>query len=96
MCFVHEKSTYKYKYNETYTKHIKLDYHYVQEKALMNQLIVQFVPIFDQKTDILTKPLPIMQFVQLKSKLSVTCMAINLRESVEEIEEYEVYDKYEM
>lgn len=62
----------------------------------MNQLIVQFVPIFDQKTDILTKPLPIMQFVQLKSKLSVTCMAINLRESVEEIEEYEVYDKYEM
>lgn len=39
-------------------KHIELDYHYVRKKVFMNQLTIQFIPSFDQKTNILTKKLP--------------------------------------
>lgn len=62
----------------------------------MNQLIVQFVPSFDQKADILTKTPLTTKFVQLKKKLSITYMTLSLKGNIEVIEEYEVFDECEI
>ncbi|GKV34540.1 hypothetical protein SLEP1_g42906 [Rubroshorea leprosula] len=44
------------------TKHIKLDYHFVQEKVALGTLITRYIPNNDQVADLLTKPLPQAQF----------------------------------
>ena len=46
-------------------KHVELDCYFVQEKVLNKTLVVQHIPSCDQIANILTKALPIQQFLNL-------------------------------
>ena len=37
------------------TKHIELDFHFIQDRVLSKQLIIQYIPSFEQFADIFTK-----------------------------------------
>ncbi|RVW28942.1 Retrovirus-related Pol polyprotein from transposon RE1 [Vitis vinifera] len=54
------------------SKHIELDLHFIREKVLRQELQICYVPSGDQLADIFTKHLPITQFCNLRSKLTVT------------------------
>ncbi|GJU02452.1 gag/pol polyprotein [Tanacetum coccineum] len=54
-----------------HTKHVEIDYHFVQEKVAQGDLRVQHISTHDQIVDIFTKPLPTPQFLFLRSKLQV-------------------------
>lgn len=60
---------------------------------LANQLNVQFVHSFYQKVDILTKALSIVKFINIRRKISITCMPLSLRRDVDVIMDEEVLDK---
>ena len=51
------------------TKHIEIDYHFVQEQVKQKNLLIGYLATKDQTTDILTKALPKHRFLFLKSKL---------------------------
>ncbi|KAJ1692760.1 hypothetical protein LUZ63_009458 [Rhynchospora breviuscula] len=53
------------------TKHIEIDYHFVRERIASKELRVRFISSKDQLADLFTKPLPLAQFLNLKSKLTV-------------------------
>ncbi|GMJ08996.1 cysteine-rich RLK (RECEPTOR-like protein kinase) 8 [Hibiscus trionum] len=53
-------------------KHVKIDIHFVRERVLAGQLIVNFVPFSEQIVDILTKSLPRDIYTDLRSRLGVT------------------------
>jgi hypothetical protein len=53
------------------TKHIEVDYHFVREKVVCGDLLLQFISTHDQLADIFTKALPSTRFLQLCSKLMV-------------------------
>ncbi|KAL2506906.1 cysteine-rich RLK (RECEPTOR-like protein kinase) 8 [Abeliophyllum distichum] len=53
------------------TKHIELDIHFVIDKVLAKQLVIDYVPTADQTADILTKPLMNSRHQYLRSKLGV-------------------------
>jgi hypothetical protein len=53
------------------TKHIEVDYHFVREKVVRGDLLLQFISTHDQLADIFTKALPSTRFLQLCSKLMV-------------------------
>lgn len=61
------------------TKHIEVDYHFVREKVLRKDLVVQYVSTIDQTADVLTKGLHQRRFKFLPSKLSVTDCPNSLR-----------------
>ena len=46
-------------------KHVELDCHFVQEKVLNKTLVVQRIPSCEQIVDVLTKALPVQQFLNL-------------------------------
>ncbi|XP_039009023.1 uncharacterized mitochondrial protein AtMg00810-like [Hibiscus syriacus] len=52
-------------------KHVDLDVHFVREKVMNQQLIVNYVPTNCQITDVLTKPLVTTRFQELCQKLNV-------------------------
>ena len=52
-------------------KHIEIDFHFVQEYVNACKLKISYISTKDQLTDILTKPLPKLQFVKLKTNLNV-------------------------
>ncbi|KAM2082066.1 hypothetical protein ACFX1T_035619 [Malus domestica] len=53
------------------TKHVELDYHYIREKVLANQISVQFICTQDQVADICTKSLSQPRFILLRDKLQL-------------------------
>ena len=53
------------------TKHVKIDYHFVQEKVQQKALEVWFISSKDQLADGLTKPLVLARFNFLRAKLNV-------------------------
>jgi hypothetical protein len=53
------------------TKHIEVDYHFVREKVVRGDLLLQFISTHDQLADIFTKALPSTRLLQLCSKLMV-------------------------
>ncbi|RVW58402.1 Retrovirus-related Pol polyprotein from transposon RE1 [Vitis vinifera] len=61
------------------SKHIELDLHFIKEKVLRQELQIYYVPSGDQLADIFTKHLPITQFCNLRSKLTVTYPPLSLR-----------------
>jgi hypothetical protein len=64
------------------TKHIEVDYHFVREKVLNRDILLQFISTHDQVADLFAKGLPSAQFSALKSKLLVVPTPINLRGNV--------------
>ena len=66
------------------TKHIELDYHFIQERILSQSHRVQFVPSPDQLADIFTKGLHKHRFQLLRSNL-VSPRQPSLRGSVKPI-----------
>ena len=51
------------------TKHVEVDYHYIQEKVLSKELKVHFISTLDQLADIFTKALSSPRFLDLAHKL---------------------------
>uniref|UniRef100_A0A2N9H7L1 Integrase catalytic domain-containing protein n=1 Tax=Fagus sylvatica TaxID=28930 RepID=A0A2N9H7L1_FAGSY len=58
------------------TKHIEVDFHFVRERVLRKDLLVQFVSTIDQLADIFTKSLPTHRFLDLQRNLTVSVPAI--------------------
>lgn len=64
------------------TKHVEIDYHFIREKVLSKDILVQHVGSNDQLADIFTKPLPVARFLFLKNKLKVVDTPLSLRGSI--------------
>jgi hypothetical protein len=54
------------------TKHIEVDFHFVRERVLSNQLQIDFVPTGDQVADGFTKGLAVRQLENFKHNLNLT------------------------
>lgn len=65
-------------------KHVKVGYHFIQEKVLHYDLCVQFVSSKDNLADVFTKPLATPLFLQFKDKLMAFSSTIRLRGVVED------------
>ena len=55
-----------------HTKHIAVDYHFVQEKVLNRDMVIKYISTLDQLADIFTKGLPSPWFHALSYKLMGT------------------------
>jgi histone deacetylase 1/2 len=55
------------------TKHIEVDYHFVRKRVAQKLLRIKFISSKDQLVDILTKPLPLPQFVGCRHNLNLLC-----------------------
>ena len=64
------------------TKHVEIDYHFVQEHVLQRSLSVQFTLSDNQLADCMTKPLSTQCFITLRSKLTVLTRPMSLRGDV--------------
>lgn len=53
------------------TKHVEIDYHFVQERVVQKQLAVQFISTKDQIADVFTKPSSTARFQFLRDKLKI-------------------------
>lgn len=65
------------------TKHIEINYHFVQERVACRQLDVWFITSKDQVADIFTKGLSGPCFCELQGKLTVTNGQLSLRGRME-------------
>jgi hypothetical protein len=54
-----------------HTKHIEVDYHFIQEKVFHKDIIVHYISTHDQPSDIFTKGLSKAQFLFPRSKLMI-------------------------
>ena len=54
------------------TKHIEVDFHFIQERVLSKDLVVKFISTTDQLADIFTKSLPTQHFIDLCRNLMVS------------------------
>ncbi|XP_017191092.1 uncharacterized mitochondrial protein AtMg00810-like [Malus domestica] len=64
------------------TKHLEVDYHYVREKVVRGQLMVNYICSQDQTADLFTKGLSTTRFKLLVSKLPVVSPPVSLRGDV--------------
>lgn len=53
------------------TKHIEIDYHFVQERVANKELEIRFIPSKDQVADGFTKALATRQFEEFKRNLNL-------------------------
>jgi hypothetical protein len=53
------------------SKHIDMNYHYIRDFVQRKIVKLQYIATSGQVVDILTKPLPLRQFVSLGGKLGV-------------------------
>jgi hypothetical protein len=53
------------------SKHTEMRYHYVQDIVQKNIPSIQYVPMTEHTSDILTKPLSLTKFVYFQDKLGV-------------------------
>jgi hypothetical protein len=54
------------------TKHVEIDYHFVQENVVNKQLDVHFISSKDQLADIFTKSFSSTRFTFLRNKLTLS------------------------
>ncbi|XP_058216611.1 uncharacterized protein LOC131327459 [Rhododendron vialii] len=54
------------------TKHVEVDFHFVQEKIALKQFSIRHVPSMFQIANILTKPLTVARFLLLRDKLKLS------------------------
>jgi hypothetical protein len=64
------------------TKHVAIDFHFVQELVASKDLEILFVPSADQIADVLTKPLVSKRFHYLSYKLNVCSLPLHLWEDL--------------
>jgi len=64
------------------TKHIEVDYHFVREKVLNQDISLAFISTDDQIADVFTKGLSTARFLFLKSKMKVIPSPVSLRGDV--------------
>lgn len=67
------------------TKHVELEYHFVDELMAAKSLHVAFFSSKDQIADILTKPLSTTRFLQLQSSLTLTLVPLELQGDIKAI-----------
>jgi hypothetical protein len=53
-------------------KLIEIDFHFVRERVLNNELEIRFIPSKDQVAYGFTKPLPVYNFKDFKQNLNLT------------------------
>ena len=53
------------------TKHIAIRYHFVREKVEDGHVAIEYYPTLNMLTDLMTKPIPAVQFGALRSKLGI-------------------------
>uniref|UniRef100_A0AAV1V977 Copia protein n=1 Tax=Peronospora matthiolae TaxID=2874970 RepID=A0AAV1V977_9STRA len=53
------------------TKHIDIRYHFVREKVAEGTLVLEYCSTKDMKADLMTKPIPAVQFQHLRNMLGV-------------------------
>ena len=51
------------------TKQIEIDYHFIREKVLRKDIVVEYITSEDQQVDFFTKGLSSSQFLKFRSKL---------------------------
>ncbi len=51
------------------TKHVEVDYHFIQERVVRGDLSVLFIPTADQLVNLLTKALLAPRYLELSHKL---------------------------
>lgn len=61
------------------TRHVSVDYHFIREKVVQNELDVRYLSTVDQVADVFTKGLSAARFTLLRSKLTVYDRPVNLR-----------------
>ncbi|XP_021803373.1 uncharacterized protein LOC110747522 [Prunus avium] len=61
------------------TRRVEVDYHYVRERVVRNELLVAYCSTVDQIADIFTKGLSSARFSLLRSKLPVLHRPVSLR-----------------
>ena len=54
-----------------WSKHIDIKFHFLQDCIDGGQIILEFVKTGQQLTDIITKPLGRLQFLELKNEISM-------------------------
>lgn len=64
------------------TKHIEVDYHFVREKVLAQQVSLHRVSSEAQVADIFTKPLVVARFQGLTSKLKIQSLPLSLKGAI--------------
>jgi hypothetical protein len=52
-------------------KHVEVDYHFVQERVASRRLEVRFISSKDQIADIMTKPMSVTAFSNLRHNLNL-------------------------
>ena len=53
------------------TKHIDIRYHFVREKVEDGHVVIEYCPTLNMFTDLMTKPIPAVQFQYLRNMLGV-------------------------
>lgn len=66
----------------TRIKHIKVDYHFIQEKILNKYISLQYIPSIEQTLDVFTKGLSTSQFLFLRDKFILRHHFMHLRVDV--------------
>uniref|UniRef100_A0A2N9H9W2 Reverse transcriptase Ty1/copia-type domain-containing protein n=1 Tax=Fagus sylvatica TaxID=28930 RepID=A0A2N9H9W2_FAGSY len=66
------------------TKHVEIDFHFVQDMVANKSIYVRFLCSKDQLADLLTKPISSSRFPLLRTKLNVLPIPLGLRGRVED------------
>lgn len=61
------------------TKHIEIDTHFIENKVLVGELNIQYIPSEERVIDVMTKLLSCTYFNYLRAKLNVHCCPLSFK-----------------
>ena len=67
-----------------HTKHVEIDFHFVQDMVAKKSFTVRFISSHDQLADLLTKPISSSRFAFLQTKLSFLSITLSLKGRVKD------------